>query len=65
MTTSNNNPLHGITLEQILNALVAHYEWLRGWTRERMVRVMVSFRLSPAATGLHPSLKEQRRSEGE
>ena len=27
MTASNNNPLHGVTLEQILNALVAHYEW--------------------------------------
>jgi len=27
MTVSNNNPLHGVTLEQILNALVAHYEW--------------------------------------
>ena len=21
------DPLHGVTLEQILNALVAHYEW--------------------------------------
>ncbi|MEB0039697.1 MULTISPECIES: VF530 family protein [unclassified Pseudomonas] len=27
MTTSNNNPLHGVTLEQVLTALVAHYEW--------------------------------------
>jgi uncharacterized protein (DUF2132 family) len=24
-----NNPLHGITLETILNALVAHYGWLQ------------------------------------
>lgn len=27
MTASNNNPLHGVTLEQILNTLVAHYQW--------------------------------------
>ncbi|NWB27692.1 VF530 family DNA-binding protein [Pseudomonas gingeri] len=27
MTETPNNPLHGVTLEQILNALVAHYEW--------------------------------------
>ncbi|MDY7561660.1 VF530 family protein [Pseudomonas sp. 10B1] len=27
MMTSNSNPLHGVTLEQILTALVAHYEW--------------------------------------
>ena len=25
--TDNKNPLHGVTLEQILNALVARYEW--------------------------------------
>jgi hypothetical protein len=27
MTEHNDNPLHGVTLEQILNALVQHYEW--------------------------------------
>lgn len=27
MTAPNNNPLHGVTLEQILNTLVAHYQW--------------------------------------
>jgi uncharacterized protein (DUF2132 family) len=27
MTEQNNNPLHGVTLEQILNVLVEHYEW--------------------------------------
>ena len=27
MTEPNNNPLHGVTLEQILTALVAHYQW--------------------------------------
>ena len=27
MTAPNNNPLHGVTLEQVLTALVAHYEW--------------------------------------
>ncbi|MNV40361.1 hypothetical protein D3C71_1319630 [compost metagenome] len=27
MTEHNTNPLHGVTLEQILNALVQHYEW--------------------------------------
>lgn len=27
MTDDNPNPLHGVTLEQILNALVAHYAW--------------------------------------
>ena len=27
MTEQNHNPLHGVTLEQILNALVEHYEW--------------------------------------
>ena len=27
MNTSANNPLHGITLEQLLNELVAHYGW--------------------------------------
>lgn len=27
MTEQHNNPLHGVTLEQILNALVQHYEW--------------------------------------
>lgn len=26
-TTQTNNPLHGITLEQILEFLVAHYGW--------------------------------------
>lgn len=25
--TQKNNPLHGVTLEQILNHLVAHYGW--------------------------------------
>lgn len=27
MTPSNTNPLHSVTLEQILIALVEHYEW--------------------------------------
>lgn len=27
MSSQPNNPLHGITLEQIINALVAHYGW--------------------------------------
>ena len=27
MTPSNTNPLHGVTLEQILITLVEHYEW--------------------------------------
>lgn len=27
MTSSDSNPLHGVTLEQILNVLVEHYEW--------------------------------------
>lgn len=27
MTATDKNPLHGVTLEQILNALVAQYEW--------------------------------------
>ncbi|ATR84512.1 DUF2132 domain-containing protein [Pseudomonas sp. FFUP_PS_473] len=27
MTAGNQNPLHGVTLEQILNALVARYQW--------------------------------------
>ena len=27
MTEPNNDPLHGVTLEQILTALVAHYPW--------------------------------------
>lgn len=27
MTATDTNPLHGVTLEQILTALVAHYEW--------------------------------------
>ena len=27
MTAADNNPLHGVTLEQILTALVAHYQW--------------------------------------
>lgn len=27
MTEPNNDPLHGVTLEQILTALVAHYTW--------------------------------------
>ncbi len=27
MTATDKNPLHGVTLEQILTALVAHYEW--------------------------------------
>ncbi|MFH4965032.1 VF530 family protein [Gaetbulibacter sp. M235] len=27
METQPNNPLHGITLEKILNDLVAHYGW--------------------------------------
>ena len=34
MTEPNNNPLHGVTLEQILIALVAHYEW--EWLAERI-----------------------------
>ncbi|WP_407315501.1 VF530 family DNA-binding protein [Pseudomonas sp. nanlin1] len=27
MNDSNHDPLHGVTLEQILTALVAHYQW--------------------------------------
>ena len=27
MSTQPNNPLHGITLEKIINDLVAHYGW--------------------------------------
>jgi uncharacterized protein (DUF2132 family) len=27
MTDHNPDPLHGVTLEQILTALVTHYEW--------------------------------------
>ncbi|HCN44708.1 MAG TPA: hypothetical protein DIT18_02790 [Pseudomonas sp.] len=27
MTATDKNPLHGVTLEQILTALVARYEW--------------------------------------
>ncbi|KPX89382.1 Uncharacterized protein ALO64_03144 [Pseudomonas meliae] len=27
MTTPNSDPLHGVTLEQILRALFEHYEW--------------------------------------
>lgn len=27
MTTPNSDPLHGVTLEQILKALVEHYHW--------------------------------------
>jgi len=27
MTEQNNNPLHGFTLEQIINQLVEHYGW--------------------------------------
>ncbi|POQ08207.1 DUF2132 domain-containing protein [Pseudomonas syringae pv. avii] len=27
MTTPNPDPLHGVTLEQILRALIEHYEW--------------------------------------
>ena len=27
MTSQPNNPLHGITLEKIINDLVAHYGW--------------------------------------
>ncbi|QNR43676.1 DUF2132 domain-containing protein [Pseudomonas syringae] len=27
MTTPHSDPLHGVTLEQILRALVEHYEW--------------------------------------
>lgn len=27
VTDTSNNPLHGVTLEQILNALVLHYTW--------------------------------------
>lgn len=27
MTTTSNNPLHGVTLEKLLNELVAHYGW--------------------------------------
>jgi uncharacterized protein (DUF2132 family) len=27
VTSSDTDPLHGVTLEQILTALVAHYEW--------------------------------------
>lgn len=27
MTDDNPNPLHGVTLERILEALVAHYSW--------------------------------------
>ncbi|MCW2270040.1 hypothetical protein D3C77_173070 [compost metagenome] len=27
MSTANPNPLHGVTLEQILTKLVEHYQW--------------------------------------
>ncbi len=29
MTTQANNPLHGLSLETILNELVKHYGWVR------------------------------------
>ena len=38
MTEPNNNPLHGVTLEQILTALVAHYE-----AREKVEKLYVKY----------------------
>lgn len=41
-----NDPLHGITLEQILNKLVAHYGWEK---MGKLVRIN-SFRFDPSIT---------------
>lgn len=58
MHTQANNPLHGITLEQIINELVAHYGWeymsytinIRCFTHEPSVKSSLKFlRLTPWA----------------
>ena len=51
MTATNKNPLHGVTLEQILNALVAHYQWdglakcidLRCFTKDPSIKSSLTF----------------------
>jgi uncharacterized protein (DUF2132 family) len=50
-----NNPLHGITLEQMLNHLVAHYGWAE---MGRMIEIRC-FNLDPS---IQSSLKFLRRT---
>ena len=50
-----NNPLHGITLEQILNHLVAHYGWAE------MGR-MINIRCFNNDPGIKSSLKFLRKT---
>lgn len=48
ITEPNNNPLHGVTLEQILTALVAHYEW-KGWPSALIFAASKAIRASSRA----------------
>ncbi len=50
-----NNPLHGVTLEQILNHLVAHYGWVE---MGRMIEIRC-FNVDPS---IQSSLKFLRRT---
>ncbi len=55
MTQQANNPLHGLTLEAILNRLVAHY----GWAELGQIIEIRCFNLDPSIAS---SLKFLRRT---
>jgi uncharacterized protein (DUF2132 family) len=77
MSTQPHNPLHGITLEQILNELVAHYGWpelggrvnIRCFTTDPSIRSSLKFlRRTPWAREKVESLylfmlREQKRRD--
>lgn len=75
MTAQANNPLHGLTLEYIVNALVAHYGWdelgrriaIRCFTHDPSVVSSLKFlRRTPWARekveALYLALQEQDRA---
>lgn len=54
--TQNNNPLHGVTLEQVLTLLVEHYGW-----EELALRINInSFKSDPS---IKSSLKFLRKTQ--
>jgi len=56
MSTQPHNPLHGITLEQILNELVAHFGWPE-------LGQQVNIRCFTTAPSVPSSLKFLRRTQ--
>lgn len=55
MSTQKNNPLHGVTLEQMLEKLVAHYGW-------EYLAAQISIRCFQADPSIKSSLKFLRKT---